>query len=104
MEEFDRFYRINVLGTMHCVKTVGAAMCQQAPLTVQGRTGERNVGRGAIVNLGSANSYIATRDMVQATASKHAVLGITRNAGPFSPLDLITFYPTLLPSSLVDFH
>ncbi|OOF97087.1 hypothetical protein ASPCADRAFT_514125 [Aspergillus carbonarius ITEM 5010] len=80
MEEFDRFYRINVLGTMHCVKTVGAAMCQQAPLTVQGRTGERNVGRGAIVNLGSANSYIATRDMVQATASKHAVLGITRNA------------------------
>ncbi|PWY76510.1 3-oxoacyl-reductase [Aspergillus sclerotioniger CBS 115572] len=80
MEEFDQFYRVNVLGTMHCVKTVGAVMCQQAPMTVLGRTGERNAGRGAIVNIGSANSYMATRGIVQYTTSKHAVLGITRNA------------------------
>ncbi|CRG92460.1 hypothetical protein PISL3812_09520 [Talaromyces islandicus] len=80
MEEFDRFYRINVLGTMNCVKVVGAAMRQQTPLMIQGRNGERNAGRGAIVNLGSANSYMATRGIVQYTTSKHAVLGITRNA------------------------
>ncbi|CAI7574686.1 unnamed protein product [Penicillium discolor] len=80
MEEFERFYRVNVLGTMHCVKVVGAAMRKQTPLIIQGRNGERNPGRGAIVNLGSSNSYIATRDIVQYTTSKHAVLGITRNA------------------------
>lgn len=84
MEEFERFYRVNVLGTMHCVKVVGAAMRKQTPLIIQGRNGERNPGRGAIVNLGSSNSYIATRDIVQYTTSKHAVLGITRNAGMFS--------------------
>ncbi|KAJ5649891.1 3-oxoacyl-reductase [Penicillium longicatenatum] len=80
MEEFERFYRINVLGTMNCVKAIGGAMRQQDPLRIQGRNGERNTGRGAIVNLGSANSYMATRDIVQYTTSKHAVLGITRNA------------------------
>lgn len=92
MEEFERFYRVNVLGTMNCVKVVGAAMRQQAPLRIQGRNGERNTGRGAIVNLGSANSYVATRDIVQYTTSKHAVLGITRNAG------LLLFPPC--PSSI----
>ncbi|CAG8910254.1 unnamed protein product [Penicillium egyptiacum] len=80
MEEFDRFYRVNVLGTMNCVKVVAGAMRHQAPLRIQGRNGERHTGRGAIVNMGSANSYMATRDIVQYTTSKHAVLGITRNA------------------------
>jgi len=81
MEEFEQFYRVNVLGTMNCVKAIGGAMRQQVPLRIQGRSGERNTGRGAIVNLGSANSYMATRGIVQYTTSKHAVLGITRNAG-----------------------
>ncbi|KAJ5992761.1 3-oxoacyl-reductase [Penicillium sp. IBT 35674x] len=82
MEEFERLYCANVLGKMNCVKAIGGAMRQQDPLSIQGHNGELNTGRGSIVNLGSANSYIATRNIVQYTTSKHAVVGITRNAAP----------------------
>ena len=56
-------------------------MQTQPPLTDTGRNGPYEVGRGSIVNLGSCNSLAATKDIVQYTTSKHAVLGLTRNAG-----------------------
>ena len=34
-----------------------------------------------IVNMGSCSSYVATPQLTQYTTSKHAVLGLTRNAG-----------------------
>lgn len=81
LEEFDRFWRINVRGLLHCVQSVSKAMKQQTVITVAGRNGPRDVGRGVIINLGSCNSYVATQHIVQYTTSKHAVLGMTRNAG-----------------------
>ena len=59
-------------------------MKNQEVATVTGRNGPRDVGRGVIINLGSCNSYVATPNIVQYTASKHAVLGMTRNAGKFT--------------------
>lgn len=81
MQEFERFWQVNVRGTLHCVQAVTKAMKAQAPTSVGGRNGPREIGRGVIINLGSCNSYVATRDIVQYTTSKHAVLGLTRNAG-----------------------
>lgn len=81
LSEFDQFYRVNVKGSMLCTRAVSAAMKEQEPLpAIQGRTGPRDMGRGAIVLLGSCNSYVATPHIVQYTAAKHAVLGIARNA------------------------
>lgn len=75
------FYKVNVLGTLHCLQAIGKIMQTQPPLTETGRNGRYEVGRGSIVNLGSCNSLAATEDIVQYTSSKHAVLGLTRNAG-----------------------
>ncbi|PHH81250.1 hypothetical protein CDD82_1189 [Ophiocordyceps australis] len=52
------------------------------PITVSasGNAVQRGVCRGAIVNLGSAASYVATPGLVHYTASKHAVLGLSKNA------------------------
>lgn len=84
-EEFDKFYKVNVLGTLHCIQAIGKIMRDQPPLTETGRNGLYEVGRGSIVNLGSCNSLAATKDIVQYTASKHAVLGLSRNAGEIFP-------------------
>ena len=81
LDEFDRFYRVNVRGTLHCVQAASKAMKKQEPLVLPGRNGPREAGRGCIINLGSCNSYVATHHIVQYTSSKHAVLGLTRNAG-----------------------
>ena len=49
----------NAKGTMLCVRAASQAMLKQEPLTIDGRYGSRNIGRGSIVNLGSALSYVA---------------------------------------------
>ncbi|KAL2867460.1 SDR family NAD(P)-dependent oxidoreductase [Aspergillus lucknowensis] len=80
MAEFDRFLTVNVRGTMLCTRAVSRAMKLQEPLVVNGRTGPRGAGRGSIVNLASANSFVAMPAIVQYTAAKHAVMGITKTA------------------------
>lgn len=72
---------INAKGTMLCVRAASQAMSNQEPLTIEGRYGSRSIGRGSIVNLGSALSYMAVPGALAYTASKHAVLGITKTAG-----------------------
>ena len=84
LDEFERFWRVNVKGTLLSLRAVSAAMKNQEVATVNGRNGPRDIGRGVIINLGSCNSYVATPNIVQYTASKHAVLGMTRNAGKFT--------------------
>ncbi|KAK1146340.1 hypothetical protein N8T08_003127 [Aspergillus melleus] len=79
-EELDRFWSVNVKGTFNCLKAVSAAMKRQDVMTVPSRTGPREVGRGAIIALGSCNSYVATPRIVQYTTAKHAVLGMVKNA------------------------
>ncbi|PQE34037.1 Short-chain dehydrogenase reductase SDR protein [Rutstroemia sp. NJR-2017a WRK4] len=78
--EFERFWNVNVKGTLLCLKAESAAMKKQDIVTVPTRSGPRNIGRGTIINLGSCNSYMATPKIVQYTSAKHAVLGMTKNA------------------------
>lgn len=81
IDELDRFYGVNVRGSLLCLRAVTRVMKNQESRVIQGRNGPRDVGRGVIVNLGSCNSFVATPNIVQYTTAKHAVLGMTRNAG-----------------------
>lgn len=64
-EMFDRVMAINVRGVFLGLKHVLPVMIAQ--------------GRGAVVNTGSLGSYVGTRNLSPYTASKHAVLGLTRS-------------------------
>lgn len=74
---------VNIKGAVYFVRAVTSAMAKQEPLSFTGRYGTRSLGRGSIVLLGSANSYIAAPGMVSYTTSKHAILGIMKSAGKF---------------------
>ncbi len=67
LQEFDDFYRVNVKGTLHCIREVSHVMREQTPLEAVGRNGPRIVGRGSIVNIASLNSFLASPGIVQYT-------------------------------------
>jgi NAD(P)-dependent dehydrogenase (short-subunit alcohol dehydrogenase family) len=81
--EMNRFWQVNVMGTLNCMQAVTKVMKNQEPKTYSSRGKVRQVERGVILNLGSCNSYVPTPNIVQYTTTKHAVLGMTRNAGKF---------------------
>lgn len=99
MAEFDNLMSVNVKGTMLCVRAVSGAMKAQEERLVAGRTGPFSVGRGSIVNLASANSVVAFPEIVQYTAAKHAVLGITKTAGTNSQEPKTVYFMLTNPSS-----
>lgn len=63
------------------MRAVSKVMATQESLTYESRHGQRNLGRGSIVNLGSLSSFAGAAGMMAYTASKHAVLGMTKVAG-----------------------
>ena len=66
---FDRIMNVNVRGVFSCMKHQIRAM--------QNNDGDR---RGSIVNIASTNSFRPQPNQPAYTASKHAVLGLTRSA------------------------
>ncbi|CAN8097863.1 unnamed protein product [Discula destructiva] len=56
------------------------AMASQEPRKYTGRHGERSLGKGSIVLLGSTNSVAAAPGMVSYVTAKHAIIGITKAA------------------------
>lgn len=77
---------------MLCVSSVSKVMAAQEPRSFESRHGgTRSLGRGSIVNLGSVNSYVGVPGMMPYTASKHAVIGITKTAGM-----LYSLFPLLM--------
>ena len=69
---------------MICTRAVSKVMLAQDSRSVKTRSGTRNIGRGSIVNIGSANSYAALPGKVAYVTSKHAMMGITKTAGESS--------------------
>lgn len=65
-EVFDRVMAVNVRGVYLGLKHVLPVMVQQR--------------RGAVVNSASLASHIGTRNLAPYTASKHAVMGLTKSA------------------------
>ena len=70
-DAFDRMQHVNTRGVFLCMKHEISRMLANPP-----RDGER----GAIVNIASTNSFRPQHDQPAYTASKHAVLGLTRSA------------------------
>ena len=65
-DDFDRMMNVNTRGAFLCMKHEIAAMLA--------------AGGGSIVNIASTNSFRPQHDQPAYTASKHAVLGLTRSA------------------------
>jgi len=80
--EYDNFMKVNARGTLLVVRALSNAMKQQSERAFEYRGPQkgRSPGRGVIITLGSGTSYIPLPEIIHYTASKHAVLGITRNA------------------------
>lgn len=66
LEVFDKVMNINVRGVFLGLKYVLPVMLKQ--------------GKGAVVNMASLGSFLATRHLGPYTASKHAVMGLTKTA------------------------
>ncbi|KAK3356014.1 NAD(P)-binding protein [Neurospora tetraspora] len=80
VSEFEKMFKVNVTGTFLVTRVLSAIMKTQDPVPVDEAVPARGVSRGSIVNLGSASGFVATPGMVQYTAAKHAVNGVTKNA------------------------
>ena len=98
IDEFNRFYRVHVNGTLLLTRSVSAAMKCQEPKAVGSASSGRGASRGSIVILGSGSSYVPQPAMVQYTAAKHAVLGIVKNAG--KPALISRYIPAYMPACL----
>ena len=73
-DDFDRFMNINVRSMFLCMKAEIAAM-------LSGTSGTSGTASTAsIVNIASTNSFKPQPNQPAYTASKHAVLGLTRSA------------------------
>lgn len=81
VQEFANMLSVNVMGIFLVTRAMSAVMKQQEPVPVRSDMPERGTARGCIVNIGSASGLVATPKMTQYTASKHAVVGVTKNAG-----------------------
>ncbi|KAL2289326.1 hypothetical protein FJTKL_02329 [Diaporthe vaccinii] len=71
---------INARGNLICMRAQAAAMLKQEPKTWTSRNGTRNIGRGVIVNVASANSYVGLPGKASYTISKHASMATTKMA------------------------
>ncbi|KAI1660866.1 hypothetical protein F4813DRAFT_386276 [Daldinia decipiens] len=78
--EFQRFLDINTVGMFLVTREASIAMRAQEPRVVSKSSPGRGTTRGAIVNLGSGSSMIATPGVLPYTASKHAALGLSKNS------------------------
>ena len=86
VEEFDRIMSVNAKGVMTAVRAVSKAMLSQENGSISSRNGPRDIGKGSIVNIGSANSFGPVPGKTAYVTSKHAMMGITKCAGKFKEL------------------
>jgi gluconate 5-dehydrogenase len=63
-EEFRSVIDVNLIGVFHCARAIGAQMLRQ--------------GEGRMVNIASMFGHAGSRRSAAYTASKHAVVGLTR--------------------------
>ncbi|KAL2858546.1 hypothetical protein BJY01DRAFT_241874 [Aspergillus pseudoustus] len=80
-EVFHRTMDINVTGTWNMATEALARMSTQKEIEASGIVSGsiRSVGKGSIVNVGSGASLRGVSGLAAYTASKHAVLGLTRS-------------------------
>lgn len=74
LDDYERMMAVNSRSVFLCMKYQLAAMLASPALPGRERT------RGTVVNIASTNSFIPQGNQAAYTASKHAVLGLTRSA------------------------
>lgn len=83
-----------------CCRAEAAAMRKQTSRSFTSRTGTRDIGRGAIVNVCSANSFAGLIGKGSYTVSKHACMAVTKMVGKLHCLPIICLtVSTIYPSS-----
>ncbi|KAI0147455.1 hypothetical protein GGR57DRAFT_251662 [Xylariaceae sp. FL1272] len=80
LTDVAKLLNVNAIGTFLVTSIVSKAMKTQEAQDIDADSPERGKTRGSIVNLGSAASLTPIPQRVSYTASKHAVVGITKNA------------------------
>lgn len=98
IDNFDRVQTINARGMFLCCRAEAAAMRKQTSRSFTSRTGTRDIGRGAIVNVCSANSFAGLPGKGSYTVSKHACMAVTKMVGMFTPYDTILSNPFHSPN------
>lgn len=83
LDHYENIMATNATGVLYHTKAAVRVMREQEALVVQGEDRARIIGRGAIVNVASVAGLSASPGSVEYTASKFAVIGITRTAGEF---------------------
>src|SRR5690242_7606510 len=100
LDIFNKTIDTNVKGAVYFVRAITDIMATQDNIThtSSGRHGNvtRSLGRGSIVLLGSVSSYVAGPGMLNYTASKHAIMGITKATGKFPPHHCLCFLTNFL--------
>lgn len=81
VNEFSNMFKVNVTGVFLVTRAMSTIMKSQEAVPVDPSAPGRGTTRGSIVIIGSASGLVATPKMVQYTAAKHAVVGLTKNAG-----------------------
>lgn len=81
MADFDAVLNVNCRGMFNCLRAEVNAMKEQEPIRVSARDPARGVTRGTIINMGSVASYASIPGGSAYSTSKHAALGLTKNAG-----------------------
>ncbi|KAJ5106299.1 oxidoreductase [Penicillium angulare] len=81
IDSFDNIMYTNARGMLLCTRAQVAAMQKQDPRSFTSRSGTRDIGRGAIVNVCSANSFAGLPGKGSYTISKHACMAVTKMAG-----------------------
>ncbi|KAL9106438.1 MAG: hypothetical protein Q9227_008526 [Pyrenula ochraceoflavens] len=79
-EDYDHVMAVNAKGLMLCVQAEIKAMLAQESRQYTSRGGTRDIGRGSIINIASANSYAGLPGKMAYVVSKHAGMGITKMA------------------------
>ena len=80
---------VNSRSLFYVIREVAEVMKKQQSKIITGRNGDRDVGKGSIVNVSSALAYGAVPGKISYIASKHAALGITKSAGRFEILGVL---------------
>ncbi|KAJ8129727.1 hypothetical protein O1611_g3903 [Lasiodiplodia mahajangana] len=80
-DDYDRVMAINTKGVFFVIREVAKVMKSQEPKIVNlGRHGNRDAGRGSIVNVSSTMAVVAVQGKVSYATSKHAITGVTKAA------------------------
>ena len=84
-EDWQKVQDVNLKGTFNFLQSVLRVMQRQDPATRLERSGPRDLGRGAIVNVASLLGLTTIAGEHSYAASKHGIIGLTKTAGETIP-------------------